>query len=408
MSDLTNVDREMASVINTRKKPSIVKQIEIPKLVFNDLSIGALLPGGEDSHWEITVDGESNIYRSYLDERFVLLDSDFPREVKIQETRSSVLWSYRLWEDEKNNRLLIFSRLTGAFVKSASLADSEVWLDPGEFSFLLRFEPDDGDIEVISEYPDIFLKEVDLGPGEQLLIQRGPASVPIKVNDVPSLNCSGTFIQGMRGTTIYQSENFYIDVSIPRELILSDDDLFVLRLHSSVLGDDIEIPLIEIGNGKISVDMKDCFSKWQPGCSRILITLSRTGSKRSLARKSIIIWNGLNCVNNSVEFYCDVLPGNLEEDGCQNIKIKNNEALTYKDEFNKTFKFAFQDGRRKIYFTGAVPGIFIGEIDYKNGRQVERSLSVGSHVTVTNRSVKMLKLYATYPVTLKLGALSVG
>ena len=98
------------------------------------------------------------------------------------------------------------------------------------------------------------------------------------------------------------------------------------------------------------------------------------------------------------------MPTNLDEASCINVNVATDRnVLTFKDDTNRFFKFAFRDGNITRYFTWAVPGIFINLMTYHENGFEERSLPVGSVLPVSKTSRKNIKVFASFPATLKIG-----
>ncbi len=400
----TRIEDLITKTIKEGPQNKTFKRITIPQIIFKDFEMGILLPGGRENQWQVDIDGEIRRYTSsYIEDHFIPFESEHPFSGEITEINSGVKWKYPLWKDEKNNRLLIFSMPSGRLSRSAAISDEDICLDPGEYLLLLRFEPenDEGEVEQISEEPSLYIRSIVLSPDKSFILRRGPAKLYLKANDVPALNWLGDSVRGVRGNVFYPSEDLKVEVTIPEEFLEFHDHSFTLIFKSRVLGNDIEVPMT---GGKNIIDLYPYLSDWKPGVGRLLAELHRKNSRRSLVRNSVTLWHGLKFVKDRIEFVCDTLPKNRFEDGCQNLKIIEDEKIiTYKDDTTRFFKMAFQDERRVNYFTWAVPGIFLTLESYKDGNVAERPLKKGATLAISPTVRNVLKIYATNPATLKIG-----
>jgi hypothetical protein len=383
--------------------PKIIKRAAIPQIALRDLEYGVLLPGGDRIEWQVIVNEETHSYTSQPDDRFIPFEAELPPSALIK-NENGAKWEYTLWEDDKNNRLLVFSLPTGKFIKRASLSDNEIFLDPGTYTLLLRFNPDDNEgLEIFSETPSLYLKKIHLNPGQKITIQRGPAELVLEADDIPVVNVITEPLRGVRGNELYPAQGLEIETLIPDEMREAGVSFF-LCLRSQVLGNDIIVSIPENGVKAFLIDISDTVGEWKPGVSRVLFELYRQDSKRPLVRKSIIIWNGLTHVEKRVLFCCNKMPSNLINDSCENIKEdKVLQQITYHDETNRFFKMAFNDGNRTLYFTWAVPGIFISLLSYEENDEIERSIRLGDTISINTTSRKVLNIYASEPASLQLG-----
>jgi hypothetical protein len=361
-----------------------------------------LLPGGHENAWEVNIDGELKSFRPQEGERFVPFDSNLPRQVEIKGTGSSL--KRTLWEDERNNRLIIFSHPSGRFYQSTSLAEKEIALNPGRYILLLRFKPDrvEESVESLSEDPSLYLMELQLQPGERKCLCRGPAELFLQADNVATLNWLGESIRGLRGTEVYPSMELKLEILLPEEMLSVQGVEYEVAIKPGSLRNDRDVQIRPDAGGKASLDLEAIASQWNPGVSRLLAELRRRGSRRALARSSILLWNGLDRLGRSV-FHCQRLPENLLEKFCENVQVKKNEKrITYGDDIHRFFKMVFEDGGRQHSFTWAVPGVFLSVEDHGEG-SAERTIKAGSVLAVNSSSRSVLIVYCTDPAILELG-----
>lgn len=404
LTRLSFLERAMAESLKSGAQSRKAGKLIIPEIVIRDLEYGVLLPSSTsvEDRWVVNTDGNENYYSTRGEDLFVPFDVGLAKSVAV--TRNGTKWSTDLWEDTKNNRLLIFSLPTGRLVQGACLADTEVFLDPGDYAILLRFKPTDEEhLEMFSESPDLYLRKVSVLPGSELAIQRGPAKVSVKGIDMPTLTWNQNPLRGVKGNEVYPANNLAIKAYIPDEYSNTSRE-YTLTVKESPLGESIDVHFTATESGEFEIDLHSHLSSWKPGVTRASVSLHNRGSLKKLARKSAIIWNGLVDVNKRVVFHCSNLPTNLDEASCINVNVATDRnVLTFKDDTNRFFKFAFRDGNITRYFTWAVPGIFINLMTYHENGFEERSLPVGSVLPVSKTSRKNIKVFASFPATLKIG-----
>ncbi len=385
------------------------KRAAIPQIVFREFEYGILLPGSDDiNQWEISSDNTTRKYTSRSDERFISFENPLPLNVSIIND-TGFQWNYSLWGNKANNKFMIFSIPEGKFIRCASLTEHEIFLDPGKYLLLMRFEPDnEGDIELFYENPSLYTKKISLDPGEIFTIHRGPAAIKLKADEKPVLNFNKEPLQGIRGNELYPAEELTLKIIIPKEMMEANTE-FHITIKSNSLGEIVKIPFPSQQENEFSLDIGKVMDKyWKPGVSRILFEVFRKGIKRSLARKSAVIWNGLLILRKRILFQCSKLPENLFKDNCENLEI-NTQAheLSFQDETNRFFKMAFKDGLKILYFTWTVPGIFLSLMDYKGSERTENGIGLGQTVSITTSSRKAITIFASEPGTLQMGNFSI-
>ena len=339
---LTRVQRLILETIIEGPKVRAFKRAAIPQIVIRELEYGILLPGGDRQEWQINISDKSYVYASQVDERFISFETSIPSHISCR-NEAGAKWEYPLWQDEKNNRLLIFSLPAGKFIKQASLLDKEIFIDPGDYLLLLRFQPEESeDVEVFSENPSLYLKKIHLNPGQKFSINRGPAELIFDVDDIPVLNFVGESIQGVRGNELYPAKGLKLETVIPYEMINTGVE-FYLKLKSRSLGEERIVELTNSSGNFFILDIGNAIAEWKAGVSRLLIELYRRDSARPLARKSAIVWNGLIQVEKRISFQCSRMPENLFRDDSENIKADDvQQMITFRDETNRFFKMVLK------------------------------------------------------------------
>lgn len=406
LAGLSRIESGMKNAIASEPQVRRSKKAGIPRIIFRDFDCGVLLPGSQNPvNWNIQENDYSpRTYISRNDDQFVPFDTALPLKTVITNDEGFSC-SYPLWEDEKNNRILIFSLPDGKFLAGACLADAEVFLDPGSYLILTRFLPNDqSEIEIHSESPEIYTHQATLAPGEIYALQRGPAKIEIKAEEKPLLYFQQDSLRGARGNELYPGEGLKLEIIIPKEMV-GTNKKFRIKMNSKSLGDPIELPFPEQEDNHFILNIGKVMAKfWRPGVSKVLFEVFREDLNRSIVGKSAALWNGLLHIKNRSRFLCSKLPDNLIEDSCENLEREpQTSSITFRDETNRFFKMAFEDGPRILFFTWSVPGIFLSLKDYAKQNQEEKGLRIGETVSITGSSRKVLTVFASEPALLKLG-----
>jgi len=383
--------------------------VGIPQVVWRDQQLGIELPPGS-SNWRITVNGVTADFSGMLESRFVPFDHDLPREVLIEHDQGLAARKITLWENEKNNRLLIFSS-EGILIQGSQLGSNAiVSLEPGNYQLVMRFIPDgiDCSIEDIRCEPALYGLSIFIEPGQSLILSRGPAAITFKADSKPLLVWDGDSTKGVRGHDLFISSGTRLRVIIPSELLLEGQVQYFIRLNPGGLGQNIEIPVEDTSGGHLDIDISSLCYQWRPGVTRLLAEIQRTDMQRPAARSAIYFWNGLQRLQNRTTFICNQLPINLNHDESDNLLIDpENHILTYRNHDNRFFRMVFNLGEGKRYvFTSFVPGIFMQLKDYTDSHLTERSLRKGSTLSVAWNSRSVLEIFSTSNGTLSLGEFS--
>jgi hypothetical protein len=401
---LTLLERIILDSIKAGPQLKKIKRLSIPEIIIRDLEYGVLLPGGktDGNHWILNIDGKEVQYTTYGEDRFVPFASLLWKKVVIK--HADTRWEHTLWEDQKNNRFLIFSLPAGRLVRGASLADQEIYLDPGDYALLLRFRPaDEENLEMFSDSPELYLRKVSVLPGAILSIQRGPVTTLLYGNDIPSLTWGRVPLRGVKGNEVFPSKSLSVQTYIPLEYLEKTQE-YTLTVRACSLGELVDIHFNTDQGSAWDIALEQYLRSWKPGVSRIVIELHTRGSLKILARKSALVWNGLIEAEKRILFRCSSMPANLDKAQCVNVNADmDRKLLTFKDETNRFFKFSFIDGNISRCFTWAVPGIFINLVTYHEESVEERSLRLGSVLPVSKFSRKNIQIFASFPAILQLG-----
>ncbi len=382
------------------------KSLSIAQVLWMDNQLGVELPPGENTVWSITVGDVTRNYFGEIESKFIPFDDPLPPFVEIMgEERGSRLKTI-LWEDNRNNRLLIFSPF-GAFVHASKLNEEPITLEPGDYQAVLRFIPDglDDTIEVVRQQPSLYSLPLRLDPGQKVVLSHGPATVELQADLKPFLHWEGVSIKGIRGNEIYCGENLNLHALIPDEFFV-DGAKYYVRFSQSAKTEVLTAPLDSYQQGGVRIDISTLIrNNWKPGVTRILAEIYREGIQRPVFRSSIMVWIGLQTVRNRTHFHCSPLPDNLIEEECDNLFVNRDKStLSYRNEDNRFFRMVFNLGDvKRFIFTLPVPGIFMQLKDYSASTETERPLTKGATLSIAWNSRNVLEISSTSKGTLKLG-----
>jgi len=224
----------------------------------------------------------------------------------------------------------------------------------------------------------------------------------LRAENIPAINWLGDSLHGLRGSEVYPSEGLKLEVILPEELLSVSEAEYCLNIKPGSLAEEEEFPLSQSDSGRTLLDLHNTGLSWRPGVVRLLAELRRKGSRRGLARSSILFWNGLERLKGSV-FQCRRLPENLVEDISENLRVeKDKQRITYRDDISRFFSMVFEDGERRHSFTWPVPGVFLSLEEYGSSSW-ERTLRLGSTLAVSSTTRSVLKIYSTEIAFLELG-----
>ena len=406
----SRIESQLFESIQEGPQIRTAKRAAIPQVVFREFEYGILLPGSDDTNqWQISGENLNHTCASHTDERFVPFETTLlPSEISISND-AGFKWHYPLWEDKKNNRLILFSLPEGKFSGCTSLAEKEFFLEPGNYLLLMRFIPDLAeDLEIFCEDPSLYLKKIFLAPGEIHSIQRGPAELMLKADEKPVLHFNKDPLRGVRGNELYPSDGLKLEIMIPKEM-MENQTKFSIKIKSNSLGETIDLTFPAQQENTFYLNIGKVMDKyWKPGISRVLFEIFRQDIKRSLARKAAVVWNGLFHVEKRIIFQCHKLPKNLVEDNCENLQIDlSKQVITFRDETNRFFKMVFEDGPRNLFFTWAVPGIFLSLIDHSRPDESERAIHLGETISINPSTRKAITIFASEPGILIMGDFSI-
>lgn len=382
-----------------------LRRAQLAYVMLNDGLLGIFIPGGDDREHEIRVDGQVQVHRSGIEDAFVPLKRVLAREVEIKDRARQQASIYRLWEDKRPNRLLVFSE-SGRFKVAAQLNQPDpVILPPGQYTCLSRFCPSGFEAEALWDDPSLYALTLDVLPGQAIALANGPAALTIQGESQPYVTWSASSSTTKEGTELRFGE-LKLHIEFPAEWSSFSGRRYVLRLSSGGSARQLRhfFELDDSNTAEINLTAALQADNWPPGPSRLLAEISRADEARSLIRSAVLYWHGLTEIRRGMTFMCRALPANLEQGLNENIRI-DEDMLKPLDSLAKTFRLVFRlDERRHQVLTWNVPGIFIEvENDSDGGTPARINRPVGAIESVSLTSNKQIFVSATDPGTLSVG-----
>lgn len=399
------LEKAMARAFQNQQAGTSFRRAVLPYLILHDGYLGIFIPGGDEREYEIHVDGTSQQVRAGIEDKLFSINEALPAEISIRELKGGQSATYKLWEDNKPNRILFFTD-AGRYKAGAQLNQSEpVSLPPGEYTMLSRFSPAGIDAELLWDEPKIFIFTRQIHPGEKFSFSNGPANLEVVGESQPYATWGGSSKSTKEGVEYFFGD-FSLSVEFPSEWIALAGNRFVLRLTAVGLGEILELPFSANESGIFSINIATEASKchWKPGFSRLVAEVFRSGENRSLIRISTFYWLGLSKVSNELIFECSALPSNLLQQLNENVQINNN-SLKPKDGLTRTLRLVFKmDEKRNQSLTWNVPGIYV-EVESlsENSGTRRMSRSIGSVEAVSVTSPKQIIISASDDGELSMG-----
>lgn len=384
-------------------------RVAIPQVVLQNDVLGVLLPGGMPREWMVEVDRDRRKFRTSGTEEFVPFDNYLPIAVAIHDESDHRVVSLPLWEDERNNRILIFSAETGLLRGRGMLGGGAVTVSPGVYLLLSRFDPEIEGVESehLSEDPVVYLTPLNLGPGKRIELRRGPAALAVSANAEPMVQWEGEGIVSREGHTVYPGGKMSLRIEVPEDLRRGTTG-FEVEISAGGAGQSRVVSPLEFGeDGAALVHIGEAASAagWQAGVWRLLAQLRRIGEARTLARSAALCWIGLKEFRSGLRFVCAVRPANLFEAGCDNVQATSQEVAC-REASRRSMRLVFAlDARREIALSWAVPGVFVDLLEYdEQGLAVRKPLAVGGTLLASTASSQQLVISSHENATLRLGA----
>jgi hypothetical protein len=409
-SSASLLDRAFAeALLAPDAKGQRVIRAAIPQVLLQNEMIGVLLPGGEARDWKVMVDDTAHLLRSGASDQFVPLEESLPKSISIYDDSGLKLVDSPLWEDEKNNRVILFSADTGHIVARGALAAPDLVVPPGRYWLMARFEPQAEAVEYwqLSDDPALFLLPVTLGPGQKFQLSRGSVCFRMGATSEPLLVWQGQSFTSQDGHQIFRATGLQVKIQVP-----SDQIAFGARFEADVsLGqvgerETVLVAFTEDGMGELELGEISSRVKWSPGVWRCHVQLRRAGEARSVGKLSGFCWVGLNDIQPGPRFVLSEAPKNLLLPASDNAQLASSE-IRCADAGRRSVRLVFAlDARREAAFTWMVPGVFLELLEYDSERRaIRKPLAVGTTLLASALSCGQLIISSTDVATIKLGGL---
>jgi hypothetical protein len=396
--------RVLAETPIARVRSGLRRFLRIPRLLWRGDELVVEIPAGDSQEWNVAVDGRDYTYRGEITAETVPVmaghsPTHLPRIVTV--TSDDFQREYLLWEDEADNRFLIFNA-DGQWLKASALGVDPVSLSPGSYSLLLRFEPSSVDQECrqVSYDPDLFVLPATLEPGQEYLLRRGPAEVCLRAEQKSWMLFHGDRVIAFSGEEVFHGNRLFLD------LVLGDrQDASLMQREEGPAGPrqyelrfeagGLEIARLSANEG--TVELGEMLQKLSPGLHRLVSELCPAGTARAIVRTAILYWAGLDRQGSDGVLHFSHWPENLEALGCENSSLyKDSLALGPRDLRHSTFRTEFNTtlGRR-IGLDWLVPGVFLELADYSVSPVLRRRLDVGTSLAASALSRQVLQIRST-------------
>lgn len=397
----------MAKVLaesSTRSRSGWRRILRIPRLLWSGDELVVEIPAGDDQEWKITVDECENIYRGEATAESIPIltgrsQSGLPRTVVVE--NNDFQREYTLWEDQADNRFLIFNS-DGQWLRASALGTDSLTLAPGTYSLVLRFEPSNSEEDIcqVGYDPDLFLQTLTLGPGQEYLLRRGPAEVCLRAERKPWMRFKGEQICPYSGEEVFYGLRLCLDLILGEKqdatlLQREDGEAEARRYELRFESGGREIARIPASEG--TADVGEVLQNLSPGLHRLVAELRPAGTERAIVRSSIYYWAGFDrrCSDGVLHF--TKWPQNLETSACENI-CPNTSALTLGplDPSRPTFRTEFRTPLgRTIGLEWLVPGVFLELTDYAVTPVLRHRLDVGTNLAASPMSRQVLQIRST-------------
>ena len=367
------------------------KVLRIPRLLWRNDELLVELPASDDD-WTINVDGEEQRFRGSTTAETIPILCALPKTVEVRGTHFTQ--SQILWEDKADNRFLIFDS-DGRWFRSSAVDQPAMRIPPGDYTLVLRFEPDgmSAIAHLANSDPDLYVLSITLLPGQKLEIQRGPAQIEIAAEMRPWISFSGKSIRTLTGDHIWQTEGLHIDVAIGNSAESEEmtSRQYIVRFNTG----GVELGEIAPENGRAALDM--VCSRLGPGIHRIVADLCPAGTQRVIARTAGLLWKCLERQDSVGRLFCSQWPENLFDIGCENALLdRQRKQIGPRDSTKSKFQLEFHiAGHRTIILEWLVPGIFMQLDDYASTPVEHSPVSLGMTLAATSTSRQVLRIRST-------------
>lgn len=384
-----------------------LRRASIPQLYYRDGALGVLFPIADRIvSYRIECDGHVIPMQVNAEGGFRTLAVNLYREIIVQRDDGERVLFAQLWPDSKSNRLLIFNT-EGRLQTSAQLAQPDpVELPPEKYIALCRFEPSNVDYwEEISESPVLVEVPFEIRPGEEFVIQNGPATVTVIGQNQPTLYLSGSSKSSLEGVEVWYQE-VEANIEIPIDWIQNSFTQFEVRVLCGNLRVSIPVKLDEGSCENLELSAVIALLKLGCGVWRLVVELGRVGETRAAYRKSIFYWVGLKSISYGLKFNYEEKPKNLVTASCAGVKVSDTH-IEPSDDDNRLVRIAVDISRgRRIYLSWHRPGVFV-EVHKPNadGTTAVNPRTLGAAETVSLTSAKTIVVSSSEPGFISLGSM---
>jgi len=397
----------MAKVLaesSSRSRSGWRRILRIPRLLWRSDELVVEIPAGDDQEWKITVDECENIYRGEAAAESIPIltghsQSGLPRTVVVE--NNDFQREYTLWEDQADNRFLIFNS-GGQWLRGSALGADSLTLAPGTYSLVLRFEPSNSEEDIcqVGYDPALFLQTLTLEPGQEYLLRRGPAEVCLRAERKPWMRFKGEQICPYSGEEVFYGCRLCLDLILGEKqdatlLQREDGEAEARRYELRFESGGREIARIPASEG--TADVGEVLQKLSPGLHRLVAELRPAGTERAIVRSSIYYWAGFDRRGSDGVLHFTKWPQNLETLACEHI-CPNTSALTLGplDPCRSTFRTEFRTPLgRTIGLEWLVPGVFLELADYAVAPVLRHRLDVGTSLAASPMSRQVLQIRST-------------
>jgi len=398
------LENAMAQAFKGGTAPSLIRRATLPRVMLHDGCLGVFFPGGEDQEWTVEVDGETRLYRTGAEERFVPISQVLPAELKVRGLSNGQKMQVTLWEDDRSNRLLFFSE-SGRLAGRGQLAQMEpLTFPPGSYTVLARFIPSGVEADEISDDPRLMTFPLSLAPGEKRVFSNGPARLEVHAECIPLLRWLGEAHISKEGVEFLHGE-MALEVTLPSDW-LGQAATYELTLNPGERGvtQVVALDLDADGMARVAVSEVAGQAGWKPGLMRLVVELRRAGEARILLRTASLFWLGLRGISRGLCFRCNQWPENLKLEFGENLERKGDD-LVIKDVAARGVRLVFAlSEKRQQSLTWNVPGVFLEvETIAESSASSRTRRALGSTETVSLTSAKQIVVIASDPGTLRLG-----
>ena len=405
-TDSTNVlEQAMARAFQEQPASTSLRRATLPYIMFHDGNLGVFVPGGDDREVVVTVDDVVRTYRAGVEDRFIPVSETLPREVLVRDAVGRQSSQIALWDDDRPNRLLVFSE-SGRLKGKGQLAQAEpLILPPGSYTALSRFAPADVDAEELWEDPRLCTFSFVLSPGEKRNFSNGPASLLVQGESQPFVRWVGGNRTTKDGVEFFHG-SLGLDVQFPTDWLPTAGRNYVLSItasgHTKIL--NVDILLDEVGCASVDVLTEATRAGWKYGLLRLLSEIRRPNETRILLRSSVLYWHGLQSITPGLRFDCIGLPSNFEPLLSENVDADGSK-LKPTNAAMRNLRLVFNLGdKRRQSLSWNVPGVYV-EVEGlgDGGAPVRVNRPLGSIEVVSYTSAKQIVISANEPSHLRLG-----